>query len=44
MEEEQKNEVPKETNGNIIATQIAPIMDRFGRMLVDLSPHFAILG
>ena len=29
---------------NVIATQLAPILDRFGRLLIDLAPHFAILG
>ena len=27
-----------------MAAQMAPIMDRLGRILVDLSPHIAILG
>ena len=26
------------------ASQIAPIADRLGRLLIDLAPHFAILG
>jgi hypothetical protein len=26
------------------ATQLAPICDRLGRMLIDLAPHLAALG
>lgn len=26
------------------ATQLAPLCDRLGRMLVDLAPHIATLG
>ena len=29
---------------NVIAPQLAPILDRFGRLHIDLAPHFAILG
>jgi hypothetical protein len=26
------------------ASQIAPLADRIGRLLVDMAPHFAMLG
>lgn len=26
------------------SSQLAPLCDRLGRLLVDLAPHFAILG
>ena len=26
------------------ATQLAPLMDRVGRMLVDMAPHVAMMG
>jgi hypothetical protein len=26
------------------ASQLAPILDRMGRMLIDLAPHIALLG
>jgi hypothetical protein len=26
------------------ASQLAPLSDRLGRLLVDLAPHFAMLG
>lgn len=26
------------------ASQIAPLSDRLGRLLVDMAPHFAMLG
>ena len=26
------------------ATQLAPILDRMGRMMVDMAPHIAMLG
>ena len=26
------------------ASQLAPIIDRLGRFLIDIAPHFAVLG
>jgi len=26
------------------ASQIAPLLDRMGRLLIDLAPHVALLG
>ncbi len=29
---------------SLLSSQISPIFDRLGRMMVDLAPHFAISG
>ena len=29
---------------SLLSSQISPIFDRFGRMMVDLAPHFASHG
>ena len=26
------------------ASQLAPILDRMGRFLIDIAPHFALIG
>jgi hypothetical protein len=26
------------------ASQLAPLLDRMGRFLIDIAPHFALLG
>lgn len=26
------------------ASQLAPLLDRMGRLLIDIAPHFAMLG
>lgn len=26
------------------ASQLAPLLDRMGRLLIDLAPHFAMIG
>ncbi|KAM3131610.1 hypothetical protein pb186bvf_016274 [Paramecium bursaria] len=33
-----------ELQSSLIGSQLAPIFDRFGRMMIDLSPHFAMMG
>jgi len=34
----------KELKRKMRASQLAPIMDRLGRMLIDIAPHIALLG
>jgi hypothetical protein len=34
----------KDLEAAVIASQLAPMIDRFGRLLIDLAPHFAMLG
>eukprot|EP01017_Pseudomicrothorax_dubius_P040733 TRINITY_DN641_c0_g1_i2.p1 TRINITY_DN641_c0_g1~~TRINITY_DN641_c0_g1_i2.p1 ORF type:complete len:582 (-),score=104.02 TRINITY_DN641_c0_g1_i2:74-1819(-) len=34
----------KELRASILAAQLAPLLDRCGRLLVDIAPHFALLG
>ncbi len=52
----QINDQPENNNENFVsfrkkehqremkASQLAPMADRLGRLLVDLAPHFAMLG
>ena len=34
----------RELQASLIASQLAPLYDRLGRLLVDMAPHMAILG
>jgi hypothetical protein len=29
---------------SLMSSQLGPIFDRLGRMMVDLAPHFAMMG
>lgn len=44
MNEEYYAQKKKQTLRKLRATQLAPICDRLGRMLVDLAPHLAKMG
>lgn len=44
MNEEYYAQKKKQTLRKLRATQLAPICDRLGRMLVDLAPHLAQMG
>ena len=45
-EEKKKNEhhMRLRMQSSLISSQIAPLFDRLGRMLMDISPHLAIMG
>ena len=34
----------KDYHKKLRATQLAPLCDRLGRLLVDLAPHLALMG
>lgn len=36
--------VPSEVKINVLNSQLAPIFDRVGRLMVDLAPHLALQG
>jgi hypothetical protein len=37
-------EKKKEAVKRLRSTQLAPLVDRFGRFLIDLAPHLANMG
>ena len=36
--------VPSEVKINVLNSQLAPIFDRVGRLMIDLAPHLALQG
>jgi len=34
----------REVQASLLSSQLAPIFDRLGRLLIDLAPHIAMLG
>lgn len=44
-EEEYQEEIMQLTSkSSLMSSQLGPIFDRMGRMMIDLAPHFAMLG
>ena len=34
----------REMKSKMKASQLAPLLDRMGRFLIDIAPHFALMG